>query len=346
MPENTPTTPATPATPPANRPAPERTPPRRITGGITLRAPRWPIEGLGPVAQSLLDAALRLVRDEAVIEETFTDFAVRGQTRSLTYAPGVIEAFIQGHRYRPYTVQVHVPVIPPVAWERVVAAIVADVPLATCLLAGDAIERVDPVFEAAGVRLALLETDALTRTTDSADRSTFCKHALCAVMLAAEAIDANPLIMMTLRGMTREGLAERVRQRRALAASTTGAVSAHEPQRPPEAEHLAQDLALDLDSFWDVGPSVRTIETPLRSPDVSHPLLRRLGPSPFKNGVFPLVGLLATCYDVASAHVLREADAEAAGDAEAPSAAEPAPPSPPPPPSPKKRTIGKARRKR
>ena len=304
------------------------------------------MQGLGAVAQSFLDAALRLQRNEEIIQETFTDFAVRGQTRSLTYAPGVIDAFIQGHRYRPYTVQVHVPAIAPASWERVVAAIVADVPLATRLLAGEDVENIESAFDAAGVRLALADNEQLSRTTDSADKSPFCKHALCAVMLAAEAIDANPMIMMTLRGMTREGLAERVRQRRALASSATGAVSAYEPQRPAEAEHLAQPLESNLNGFWDAGPSVRAIETPLRAPDVSHPLLRRLGPSPFKDGQFPLVGLLATCYDVASEFVLTEAEAEAgAGEASAPATPEP-PVEPPPMPLSMRRTLGKAKRKK
>lgn len=299
------------------------------------------------MAQSLLDAALRLQRNEAVIQETFTDFAVRGQTRSLTYAPGVIDAFIQGHRYRPYTVQVHVPAIAPASWERVVAAIVADVPLATRLLAGDEVENIESAFEAAGVRLALASDEQLTRTTDSADTSPFCKHALCAVMLAAEAIDKNPMIMMTLRGMTREGLAERVRQRRALSASSTGVVSAFEPQRPPEAEHLGAPLDADLDGFWNAGAALRGLETPLRAPEVSHPLLRRLGPSPFKDGQFPLVGLLATCYDVASAYVLKEAEAEAAagGDDETPADEPPVEPSKPEPRVSLKKVLGKAKRK-
>lgn len=89
--------PSSPLPPPANRPEPVRPPPRRITGGLTLRSTAWPIVGLGTVAQSLLDAALRLVTDEAIIQETFTDFALRGQTRSLIYTPGALDAFIQGH---------------------------------------------------------------------------------------------------------------------------------------------------------------------------------------------------------------------------------------------------------
>jgi hypothetical protein len=55
-----------------------------------------------------------------------------------------------------------------------------------------------------------------------------------------------------------------------------------------------------LDRFWDAGPGLHEIDLPLDPPPVSHPLLRRLGPSPFPNAQFPLVGLLASCYETIS----------------------------------------------
>jgi hypothetical protein len=50
---------------------------------------------------------------------------------------------------------------------------------------------------------------------------------------------------------------------------------------------------------------------PISTPDVSHPLLRRMGASPFQGAKFPMVGLLATCYDVISQEMVRESSDDA-----------------------------------
>jgi hypothetical protein len=50
--------------------------------------------------------------------------------------------------------------------------------------------------------------------------------------------------------------------------------------------------------FWAVGDGLSRLDTPIEPPPISCVLLRRLGPSPFPEGRFPLLGLLATCYDM------------------------------------------------
>ena len=60
-------------------------------------------------------------------------------------------------------------------------------------------------------------------------------------------------------------------------------------------------------SFRDAGAALDTLDVPLDRPKLSNPLLRRLGPSPLSDAPFPLVGLLASCYDVISDEALRRA---------------------------------------
>ncbi|MFG0282815.1 MAG: hypothetical protein ACF8R7_00190 [Phycisphaerales bacterium JB039] len=57
-------------------------------------------------------------------------------------------------------------------------------------------------------------------------------------------------------------------------------------------------------------PAPAEVDLSLRPPEVSHPLLRRLGPSPFEDGKFPLVGLLASCYEYISEVTLRSSTGE------------------------------------
>src|SRR5207253_2574024 len=69
-------------------------------------------------------------------------------------------------------------------------------------------------------------------------------------------------------------------------------------------------LEQTLETFWDSGSGLDRLDLPIEPPPVSHPLLRRLGPSPFAAGGFPLVGLLATCYEQISESVLSEEEGE------------------------------------
>ena len=72
-----------------------------------------------------------------------------------------------------------------------------------------------------------------------------------------------------------------------------------------------------LEAFWE-DPAGRAPVLPRVAPEVDKPLLRRLGASPFE-ARFPLVGLLATCYELVSEQTVRidEAD-DGEVDAEAP----------------------------
>ncbi len=104
--------------------------------------------------------------------------------------------------------------------------------------------------------------------------------------------------MFALRGMEGRDLLERLRQRRTIAGAA-GASTQVYPQRVPGVSDAPfQALEETLDKFWEAGPGLEEIDLPLSPPAVSHPLLRRLGPSPFTGAQFPLVGLLASCYDV------------------------------------------------
>jgi len=132
-------------------------------------------------------------------------------------------------------------------------------------------------------------------------------------MLLAERVEREPELLLALRGLTLEELTERLRQRRAVTASSVGAAAAYDPPRIPEAEAASGPLDADLEGFWDAGPGLSRVEAPLRRPEVTHPILRRLGPSPFEEGRFPLVGLLATCYDTISEAALRDPSEEPAG---------------------------------
>src|SRR6185369_13607939 len=116
---------------------------------------------------------------------------------------------------------------------------------------------------------------------------------------------------------SKEDLLERLRQRRALITSARGGgtgpdrpVAAYSPRIPGIGDAPSLALEHTLADFWQTRPELSELDMPMQPPDVSHPLLRRLGASPSEQARFPLVGLLATCYEVLSARALGDSEAE------------------------------------
>lgn len=166
----------------------------------------------------------------------------------------------------------------------------------------------------------------------------WCKHACCLGLLVAEMFDRRPFEVFTLRGMAPGELMERLREKRsgsaglgsgAMGGGGFGGIEAIVPAgreqgadlgngggRDSEAlpgnggggiSETSKPLEACIEEFWEIqggDAALEAIETPLRKPEVHHALLRRLGPSPFAEGRFPLVGLLATCYDTISRSAL------------------------------------------
>lgn len=159
----------------------------------------------------------------------------------------------------------------------------------------------------------------------------WCKHVCCIMYLIAERIGQNSLMMLALRGMPEADVVERLRQARALAGmqragsmggpggsgmppgeSPIGGMGAAPvyATHVPIIERANQPLSECVHGFW-AAPDPEALgqfDCPIAPPEVSHPLLRRLGPSPFAGARFPLVGLLATCYDVISAAAVKDAE--------------------------------------
>lgn len=135
----------------------------------------------------------------------------------------------------------------------------------------------------------------------------WCKHACCAGLLLAERLAADSFLMFKIRGVAGGELIDRLRHARSASVSVRGSSGAYVGRVPGVSDVEAVELDAVLDRFWDAGPEVDKLEWRVVAPDVSHPLLRRLGPSPFPNSTFPLVGLLASCYETISGEVIRTA---------------------------------------
>lgn len=159
-------------------------------------------------------AALRVTRGRA--------YERSGRVTDLRASLGGLVARVQGSRSTPYVVEVGVPTLDDAAWERIVTAIAAQVRHGARLLAGQAPEGLEEQLEREGIHLFPHPAEvALSCTCD--DRAAQCKHVVAATVAAAEAIEADPFVLLRLRGRGREQLlAELAQARRPSLGGATG----------------------------------------------------------------------------------------------------------------------------
>lgn len=313
---------------PAPRPGyqPKPVKPRKVRGGVKLSG-SWAQPGTSGGAGAESWAAqrwLRLVEQVAPGESMVKglEYATLGQTRSISMEPGWIRGVVQGTVISAYKTSISLPVLTHEQSEKVISAMVDQAVYAAKLLAGELPTNIEDVFAPLGLRLFPSEPGELATKCNCREPQPWCKHACCLAYLVAERFTTDPFLIFTLRGLPREELIERLRQRRVVAAAgqgREGGVLVYSPLVPGVSDQQAPPLEECLEGFWEAGPELAMLDTPVERPEVSHPLLRRLGPSPFGagGGKFPLVGLLATCYEVISEAAIREDE-----DAAAPSSPE------------------------
>lgn len=283
--------------------------PRRVTSGVKLRGKD------GPELSTWIGARwMRIIEESAPAESIALGlrYAADGQTRALDLDTGCVSALVQGRAYRAYRTSIETPRLTEEQWGRVVEAIAEHGAIAARLLAGDLPKNIEDVFIPLGLRLFPGAEDELKTECACEHASPWCKHACCAALIVAERLEDDPFLIFELRGLSPVDLRDRLRQRRTAAAAPLGAAPAYAPRPATATDDLTPPLEACVDEFWKAGESLSRIETSLAPPKVSHALLRRLGPSPFEHARFPLVGLLATCYDSMSRAALSGGESEEA----------------------------------
>ena len=285
---------------------------------------------------------MRLAEDFAPGEQLAEglEYAQLGQTRSLEIKAGQVNARVQGRMPNAYKVALRMPTFPPEQWEAVASAMAAQAKYAASLLAGELPTNIEDLFIPAGLRLFPTDPSGLSCSCDcdiytgrvfppltpppaargskgSPAVQPWCKHICCVMYLVAEKLSTSPLTIFSVRGLPETDLLERLRQQRALAGlqrsggGTAPVYTAHVAGLPRADSPLDQSLH----NFWSPPEpdALETLDMPIEPPEVSHPLLRRVGASPFAGAKFPLVGLLATCYDVISQAAIQGPQGEQGG---------------------------------
>ncbi|MEM8757262.1 MAG: hypothetical protein AAGF47_05720 [Planctomycetota bacterium] len=302
-----------------NRPQERTKNPRRVRGGVKVPSTARASESWAG------QRWLRLIEEgvEPSIQAEALEYASLGQTRSIGYETGRIDAAVQGRSPRAYRVRIELAPFDASQWERVLATMIEQAKYAAKLLAGELPTNIEELFAPLGLHLYPQQPSDLIPTCNceeiKQDPGGWCKHTVCAALITADRLAEDPWLIFTLRGMTKQDVLEHLRHSRLVPASADGSAPVYVPHIAPIEAYEPPPLEECLDRFWEPAASLEHLHLTIDKPEVSHPLLRRLGPSPFEGTRFPLVGLLATCYDVISEAVIeRERRRENESDAALP----------------------------
>lgn len=271
--------------------------PRRVRGGLRTRkrAPDAPRHWVTERLSRLIDGA---ALGEALREGY--EYARGGQTRRMSIEGGVVEGSIQGRASKAYTTTLRLAHYSAAERDAIVASMTEQPGYAAKLLAGEVPANIEDVFAPLGLRLFPSEAADIVTTCTCREPKPWCKHAVCLGALLAERLGDDPLLIFELRGTASDVFIAMLRDRRALSNQGPGPAIVYQPQIPGVSDRASEPLESVLDRFWDAGPELDLIDTPMEKPEISHVLLRRLGQSPFTESRFPLLGLLATCYEMIS----------------------------------------------
>lgn len=295
--------------------------PRRVRGGVKFKLKA------GETPRSWVTQRLLRVAELGASTEVYKDgleYARLGQTKRLTIENDLCEGVIQGRSDKPYTTTLELNQFDAESQERVVGAMADQVRYAAKLLSGELPSNIEDVFAPLGLKLFPAEpSDLKTKCTcpDWSEEEPWCKHAVCLCALLAERTGDDPMIIFGLHGMPSQELIDGLRQKRAVGVQGPGPAPVLLQHIPGVSDVPSAPLDDAIDTFWEVGDQLQELDTPIEPPTLNCVLLRRLGSSPFPEGRFPLIGLMATCYQLIGEHAIREdeggdvSDPEDAADA-------------------------------
>lgn len=226
--------------------------PRSVEGGLVARSARgaigehwWSRRFLGVLESFALGS--RLTRGK--------NYARRGQVLSLTVAPGMVSASVQGSRAKPYKVMIALPTFSELVWAKVEVSLAEQAIHSARLLAGEMPGDLEEVFTAAGAPLFPRQVQDLNMSCSCPDWEVPCKHLAATFYLLAESFDDDPFAILLWRGRGREALLGRLRELRGGDPVTPSEIEVPTADKARvEATMALADLILADGDFWTGAP--------------------------------------------------------------------------------------------
>lgn len=225
-------------------------------------------------------------------------YARSGQVLSIDIEPEGVIAEVQGSRPKPYRVTIAFTPLRRSQWASLARAVSESPVHVAKLMAGEMPEDIETLFTRAGVSLFPDRLSELRTECSCPDWSNPCKHIAAVYYLLGEHFDRDPFLILRLRGIVREQLAELVgiptqrRARRTMPASQ---------RAKPDLRPVVVAGGAMPKQFWEGSAPEGDLFGLVEAPPRSAPILRRLGPFPFWRGEDDLVEALEPLYSAVAA---------------------------------------------
>ena len=219
--------------------------PRPVEGGIKARSRR------GTIGEQWWSRRFITVLESFGMRGRLTrgrHYARRGQVVEFELSTGVVAAYVQGSRERPYRVRIQVLPLTTAQWRQVEDELAARALYRAKLLAGEMPAEIEEVFADCGTPLFPRSARDMEMSCSCPDWEVPCKHLAATCYMLAEAFDDDPFLMLAWRGRGREELLASLRRIPAGPESPA-------PAPGPLGEVKAPPLDESLASFWEPGAS-------------------------------------------------------------------------------------------
>ena len=220
-------------------------------------------------------------------------YARRGQVISIDVDAGIVCASVQGSGSRPYEVEIKLKPLNEKQWESVVDIMASKAVYVAKLLDGNMPPNIEEAFEEVNISLFPGRKRDLKTDCSCPDWANPCKHIAAVYYLLAERFDDDPFLIFKLRGLDKEGLMEKMKDRRKGFAVEQVVDESFIP--------VVSETEM-LKKFWSLDKGVSDFETKLTTAD-PEALLKRLGKAPFEVRGKNLSDVLAVIYEDAGQRV-------------------------------------------
>ncbi|MFG2499574.1 SWIM zinc finger family protein [Streptomyces sp. NPDC048441] len=172
-------------------------------------------------------------------------YAREGHVDTITVAPGRIVAYVRGSRPRPYRAEIRMGTLTPEDWNNFLDAVATEPAHIAALLDKDMPHALVAAAERAGVQLLPGPGDLVPSCT-CPDHGRPCKHAAALTYQTARLLDADPFVLLLLRGGDEQALLDELTHRNAHQAAREQSTKSTDTTTEPFPGTLARDaLATD-----------------------------------------------------------------------------------------------------
>jgi uncharacterized Zn finger protein len=202
--------------------------------------------------------------------------AKRGRVGDIRVRPGLATATVSEDSGALHNVRVRQAPFGDDVWEDIVERLQEEVAHTAVLMTGRITSEMMDLFEASGAELFPFDVQDLTYFCTCSDMGTMCDHAAAMHFALADAIGADPFVLLEFRGRTRGWLTEQLKSASTHDLLAQGLDAPSEPDATEDVQELAR-------TYWEAGVlphlAFRMGQRELEG-DETLPVVRALGPGP------------------------------------------------------------------